>query len=144
MTINEEQELKYLSVFFHNKIGKFSSMKFPEVIEKGLGNSSDKIIKNFIRDGMIADLENGYYEFGETGKMRFSLLKSKQRNEYLTNIAFWIIFVCTIIAAGDVICNRITKYETKNNLPIQPDTTISPSKRALTQTLPYDTIKAGH
>ena len=95
MTTNEKQELNVLSIFIDHKIDRFSSMKFPKEITDALGGGSEAIIKNLIRDGMINDTHNFEYEFNETGRKRYDLLKSQKRGE---NINFWLPIIISLVA----------------------------------------------
>jgi hypothetical protein len=63
LTTNEQQELRYLEVFISNKITKFNAMSFPPVINAAMGSGADTIIRNFMRDRVVADLYTGEYEF---------------------------------------------------------------------------------
>ena len=103
MTINEEQELKILKIFVDNNISKFSSMQFPDAITKHLGTGATALVGNMIRDGFVADLHTHEYEFTPAGHNRYKLLKRQRNREKINAIAFWIIFVCTLVAAVDVI-----------------------------------------
>jgi hypothetical protein len=113
LTANEEQELKYLEVFVSNKISKFDSIAYPDKIVEAMGNGAYAIIKNFMRDGVVEDLFTGEYEFTIVGQNRYRILRKKKVMEYIMSFAFWVIFVCTLIAAGDV----IYKWSTRS-LPI--------------------------
>ena len=95
MTTNEKQELNVLRIFIHHKIHKFSSLKFPKEITDALGSGADAIIKNFIRDGMITDWQTNEYEFNETGRKRYYLLKSQRNGDKFT---FWLPIVLSLIA----------------------------------------------
>lgn len=148
MTINEEQELGILKIFIANNIGKFSSMTFPTALESSLGSGASRIVQNMIRDGFVADLHTQEYEFTITGRNRYKLLKSQKRKERVNKIAFWVIFGCTLVAAGDVIGKHvfpesIPKTATKSMIPPFPikevsvpkvlSDTISPPKDSLNQ-----------
>lgn len=110
MTTNEQQEFNVLSIFIENKIRKFSSMTFPKELTDALGSGALAIVRNMIRDGTVTDLEiNFEYEFNETGITKYNILKKKKRSETKNNIAFWIIFCCTLLTAGDVVFKWIFK-----------------------------------
>lgn len=100
MTTNEKQELNVLNIFIEHKISKFSSMKFPKEITEVLGSGADAIVKNMIRDGMITDLYTAEYEFNETGRKRYYLLRSQKRGEkfiFLFPIAISLIALAVAI-----------------------------------------------
>ena len=70
-------------------------MKFPKEITDALGGGSEAIIKNLIRDGMINDTHNFEYEFNETGRKRYHLLRSQKKSE---NFIFLFPIVISLIA----------------------------------------------
>jgi hypothetical protein len=109
LTTNEQQELDYLEVFVSNKIYKFSQMSYPAEIIAVMGGGAFTIIQNFIRDGVIADAFNGEYEFTAVGHNRYRILMGKRRNDKIANVAFWIIFGCTVVTLGDVVYKWFTK-----------------------------------
>ena len=136
LTTNEEQELKYLDVFISNKITKFSSMAFPSVVTAAMGSGADTIVRNFMRDGVVVDLYTGEYEFTAVGHNRYKILKNRKTNDRIVNWAFWVIFVCTLIAAGDVIVkwakeSPSKRESTKSASPATPQKANSPAQTAI-------------
>jgi hypothetical protein len=144
MTINEEQELRILKIFNDNKIERFSKFELPAALTNALGSGADTIVRNLMRDGMITDwavFPTTDYEFNQTGKNRYKLLRKKKRNESIANVAFWIIFVCTIIAAADVIYNRFIKDETTHATPALQNKQQVQKENNPSQTSLHDTTK---
>jgi hypothetical protein len=145
MTVNEQQELAVLQIFITHKIERFSSITFPDELRAALGSGAGTIVKNLIRDGLITDLMFSFeYEFNEAGKARYILLKKKKESERLRGLAFWVIFVCTLIAAGDVVCNRITIFSSKPLQPLKPNQEKIQPKQSPSQISQADTIKVHH
>jgi hypothetical protein len=144
LTTNEQQELDYLEVFVFNKITKFSSMSFPPVVTAAMGSGASTIVINFIRDGVVADLYTGEYEFTEVGHKRYNILRRKKMADKFANLAFWIIFGCTVVTLGDVVYKWFTKP------PSIPETTKSAAPATLQktgnppQTIVHDSIKGHH
>lgn len=127
MTINEQQELKILTLLISNKITTFNSMKFPDVLTNALGNGASALVQNMARDGFIADLYTGELELTKAAHERYKLLRKQYRQERVSKMAFWMIFACTIVAAGDVVYKHlypesIPKIPTISGQPTLPPT----------------------
>jgi hypothetical protein len=143
LSANEEQELEYLEVFITNKIERFFNYDFPKELKDSMGSGADKIIKNFIRDGVITDLEiNSEYEFNKVGKNRYCLLKRKKLFDRIMNIIVWLTFFAVIISLFYIIAqyykDDATKYQQLKKEPIKQEQ----PKLQTYKLLQHDTIKA--